>query len=273
MALSGDGADEIFAGYRKYQRLVRRSELSGLLPVGLVRALAAGARLALPEGNHLRRTLSQYALAPSHMLADMLCVGFPLPLLRRLARGPLAEALKHYSPQALVEQILVDSPTHDMGLVDAMRHLDFALTLPGDMLVKVDRASMAVSLEVRPLFLHRDVMELAAGVPAASLASNAAAKLALRGAVRPWLPDPLIDRRKQGFAMPLPDWLGAESAIGQTVLEADATGVLNEILDLAQLRQLARAHVREAANFTGSLYACFVLDQWFKKWMPCQAVP
>ena len=198
VALSGDGADEIFAGYRKYQRLVRRAELAGIFPVGVARALSAIARHTLSEGSHLRRTLAQYGLAAPQMLADMLCIGFPLPLLRQVARGPLAEALRHYDPHRLVEQLLVAAPPGEVGLVNAMRHLDFALTLPGDMLVKVDRASMAVSLEVRPLFLHRDVMELAAGIPATELASHDAAKLALKEAVRPWLPGALIDRPKQG---------------------------------------------------------------------------
>ena len=83
------------------------------------------------------------------MLTDMLCIGFPLPLLRQVARGPLAEALRDYDPGVLVEQLLADAPPDEVGLINAMRHLDFALTLPGDMLVKVDRASMACSLEVR----------------------------------------------------------------------------------------------------------------------------
>ena len=89
VALSGDGADELFAGYRKYQRLARRAELNGVLP----RGVAALASKALPDGNHWRRTLGQYGLAAPQMLADMLCIGFPLPLLRQVARGPLAEAL------------------------------------------------------------------------------------------------------------------------------------------------------------------------------------
>lgn len=268
VALSGDGADEIFAGYRKYQRLVRRSELAGIFPVGVARVLAAVARHTMGESNHWRRTIAQYGLSAPQMLADMLCSGFSLPLLRQVARGPLADALRHYDPHRLVEQLLVGAPPEEVGLVNSMRHLDFALTLPGDILTKVDRASMAVSLEVRPLFLQRDVMELAAGIPAAELASHDAAKLALKGAVRPWLPDALVDRRKQGFAMPLPEWLGGDSAISTMMHSACSSDSLGNFLDVKRIAQLSSAHAQGEGNFTAIVNSAFVLDQWISKWMP-----
>jgi asparagine synthase (glutamine-hydrolysing) len=268
VALTGDGADEIFGGYRKYQRLVRRAELSRALPIPAARVLAAVAQHTRPEGDHWRRTLRQYGLGASEMLADMLCVGFPLPLLREVARGPLAEALRHYDPQRLVGQLLREAPPSEVGLLNSMRHLDFALTLPGDMLVKVDRASMAVSLEARPIFLHRDVMELAARIPAEGLANREAAKLALKSAVRPWLPDALIDRRKQGFAMPLPEWLGGDSVLANTMNSAGSSGPLGELLDMARVNELFEANAKGMGSLTGLVYAVFVLDQWFKQWMP-----
>ncbi len=267
VALSGDGADEIFAGYRKYQRLARRAELQGVFPPGAAAAVAAVARHALPEGSHWRRTLGQYGLAAPQMLADMLCHGFPLPLLRQVARGPLKEALQHYDPHRLVEQLLVAAPPEEVGLVNAMRHLDLALTLPGDMLVKVDRASMAVALEVRPLFLHREVMELAAGIAPSALVSRHAAKLALKDAVRPWLPDALLDRRKQGFAMPLPQWLGGDSDLAAATQGAGATGPLRDLLDVGRLDELRAAQAQGQTSFTSAVYSTFTLDQWFKRWM------
>jgi len=267
VALSGDGADELFAGYRKYQRLVRRSELGLMLPVGVARTAAAVARRTLPEGHHWRRTLSQYGLHASQMLTDMLCIGFTLPLLRTVARGPLAEALHHYDPHQLVDQILARAAPGDVGLVDAMRRLDFALTLPGDMLVKVDRASMAVSLEVRPLFLHREVMELAARLPADVLVDRRSAKRALKAAVRPWLPDALLDRPKQGFALPLPEWLKGDSAVASAMRRPGESPLISELMDPARLSELTEAHARGTANFTSVVHATFILDQWLKHWM------
>jgi asparagine synthase (glutamine-hydrolysing) len=267
VALSGDGADEIFAGYRKYQRLVRRAEVLGLVPRAALRALSAVAQRTLGDGNHWRRTLAQYGLDTSAMLADMFCIGFPLPLLRQVARGPLAEALRHYDPLQLVETLLQAAPPDEVGPVNAMRHLDFTLSLPGDMLVKIDRASMAVSLEVRPLFLHRDVMELAAGLPPASLASHSAAKIALKEAVRPWLPGALVDRRKQGFALPLPEWLAQDSVLAANVRRARSSGPLAELLDMRRVSELSADQARGTGSLTAIVYSAFVLDQWFAKWM------
>jgi len=212
--------------------------------------------------------LAQYGLPAPQMLADMLCNGFTVPMLRDVARGPLADALRHYDPYRLVEQLLIDAPPDVVGPVNAMRHLDFSLTLPGDMLVKVDRASMAVALEVRPLFLHREVMELAAALPASALVDRHAAKLALKAAVRPWLPDALLDRRKQGFALPLPEWLGGDSAIASEMSGGAALGPLQDILDVSRIAALRDAHAAGAGNFTSIVHGAFMLNRWFSRWLP-----
>jgi asparagine synthase (glutamine-hydrolysing) len=266
VALSGDGGDELFAGYRKYQRLAQRSDLRAVYPVAVARCIAAVARHALSEGNHWRRTLGQYGLEASQMLADMLCVGFPLQLLREVARGQLAEALRHYDPYRLIEQLLVEAPPHEVGLVNAMRHIDFVLILPGDMLVKLDRASMAVALEVRPVLLHREMMELAASIPPEQLANRNEAKLALKSAVRPWLPDSVISRQKQGFAMPLPEWLDSDSLASHMAVGVDAPWMRN-LLDTERIDALATAHSKGKGDFTSIIHSTFILSQWFSRWV------
>lgn len=241
--------------------------MRGVLPVPVARAAASIARQALGDSRRWLRTLSQYGLNARDMLADMLCHGFPLRALHRVARGPLSEALRHYDPYRLVEQLLRDAPPEDVGLLNAMRHLDFALTLPGDMLVKVDRASMAVSLEVRAVFLHRTVMELAAGLPDRAIATHQTAKVALKDAVRPWLPAPLLDRPKQGFALPLPAWLMGDSVVAETLRRSNGSGALDALLDLEYVASLSTSHAKGRGNFTATMYSTFILDRWFSKWM------
>src|SRR2546425_11996950 len=87
-----------------------------------------------------------YRTDTSRMFVDMLTTAFSMGDLRAAARGALAEALKHYSPADTVLHLMSKVPPQKMGLVNTMRYLDLKLTLAGDILVKVDRASMAVSL-------------------------------------------------------------------------------------------------------------------------------
>ena len=164
----------------------------------------------------------------------------------------MAEALRDYDPSLLVEQLLADAPPEEVGLVNAMRHLDFALTLPGDMLVNsCHRASMASSLEVRPLFLQREVMELAAAIPPHQLVNRDAAKLLLKDAVRPWLPDALLDRRKQGFAMPLPLLRRQELALDGVMQNPVRELPVDELVDTGKLASLRAAHAKGARDATG----------------------
>src|SRR5258707_4364716 len=203
VALSGDGGDEMFAGYKKYQRLSVRQMFQPFLRRPVRSLMAASAESVLVQNGRLQKTVSSYGMDAATMLLDMLTACFPMPALRTAARGALAETLKHYSPMDVVGPLLSKAPPKDVGLVNAMRYLDLKLTLAGDILVKVDRASMAVSLEVRPVYLHREVMALAGKIPPGLLVDRKQAKKALKSAFRPWLPNEILYRDKIGFGVPL----------------------------------------------------------------------
>jgi asparagine synthase (glutamine-hydrolysing) len=259
VALSGDGGDELFAGYLKYQRIGTREGLNGLIPASLGRLAAAAGERLLPDRSRLRRTLVQYGRDSTSMMTDMLTLGFPVRSLRRVARGPLVTAAAQYAPADVVTAHLRQAPPGEVGLVNAMRYLDLKLTLAGDMLVKVDRASMAVSLEVRPVFLHRDLLSLSARIPPSLLAGPNHSKGVLKAAVRPWLPDALLFRRKMGFAMPLPRWL-------DTVLGAKRPGPLDDLIDPRLIEHLQAAHARGQGDQTPLIHSLFFLDRWLRKW-------
>ena len=86
--------------------------------------------------------------------------------------------------------------------------------------------------------------------------------------MRPWLPSALVDRRKHGFALPLPEWLTGDSVVARTLHSSNRSGALDELLDMTYVSTLSTSHAAGAGNFTGRLYAAFVLDRWFSKWMP-----
>jgi asparagine synthase (glutamine-hydrolysing) len=250
VALSGDGADELFCGYRKYQRLANRTQLLGPGRGFGMRLVSRAADRWLRGGSRRTRVAFQYMASPVEAVTDMITIGAPRNLLSRLARGALASAICHYHPIDAVRTTLNDAMPPDAGILDVMRHVDFVMLLPGDMLTKVDRASMAVSLEVRPLFLHRAVMELAAQFASRDLADARSSKIALRNSVRAWLPDSLLNRTKQGFAMPLPAWIGGSGAASWRMPALKYDAPLAQFVDLDVLEGLRGRHLQGAGDFT-----------------------
>ena len=132
-----------------------------------------------------------------------------------------------------------------------MRYLDLKTTLGAGILTKVDRASMAVALEVRPVFLHRELLALARTHSGPPSCDRTEAKTLLRGRYGPGCPRAAIDRPKMGFAMPLGRWLAGLSAVRRAAADRPAAGVL----DPAAVTRLAlptTAGVRPPPNCTQS---------------------
>jgi asparagine synthase (glutamine-hydrolysing) len=261
VALSGDGGDEVFGGYPKYALLARRAAIERRLTRPVASRVAATARGVLPEMSSFRRRLLRYEQSPSELLLSTLVTGWQPDELRSAARGPLADTLAWYDPFDSVRPHLAVAPPDEVGLVDAMRYLDLKTTLGAGILTKVDRASMAVALEVRPVFLHRDVLSLAGRIPASLLSTGGEAKALLRRAVRPWLPAEAIDRPKMGFAMPLGRWLEGLASFGGLADGRPAAGVL----DPDAVTRLCHAHDGGRAG-TSRLHAVTFLDHWLERW-------
>jgi asparagine synthase (glutamine-hydrolysing) len=261
VALSGDGGDEIFGGYPKYALLSRRASIERRMTRPVTSRVAATARGVLPGASSFRARLLRYEQSPSELLLSTLVTGWQPDELRVAARGPLAEALAWYDPYDAVRPHLASAPPEEVGLVDAMRYLDLKTTLGAGILTKVDRASMAVALEVRPVFLHRDVLSLAGKVPAGLLSTGSEAKALLRRAVRPWLPAAAIDRKKMGFAMPLGPWLGQLPSFGALSADRPAAGVL----DPTRVVHLHQTHGGGRPT-TSRLHAVAFLDHWLERW-------
>jgi len=261
VALSGDGGDEVFGGYPKYALLARRATIERRLTRPVAGRVASTARGLLPQTSHVRARLLRYELSASELLLSTLVTGWQPEELRAAARGPLADALTWYDPLDTVRRHLLAAPPEDVGLIDAMRYLDLKLTLGAGILTKVDRASMAVALEVRPVFLHRDVLSLAARIPGNLLSTGSEAKALLRRAVRPWLPAEAIDRPKMGFAMPLGRWMQNLTSFGALADDRPAAGVI----DPAAVADLRALHI-QGRPATARLHSVAFLDHWLERW-------
>jgi asparagine synthase (glutamine-hydrolysing) len=260
VSLSGDGGDEVFGGYRKYQRLALREDWGWALPRPVA---AAGARL-FSTTTPAFRTLQQYGAEPEAMLADSLVLGFPRGALVRETRGELARALRDYEPLDTVRGLLGRARPEQVGLVNAMRYLDFKLTLGSGILVKVDRASMAVALEVRPVYLHRALLDVATTIPPAQLADRRQAKKVLKTALAGWLPQDLLHRRKMGFAVPLAHWL--RDGMAAAFSDAEGGGRLGDLFEPSLVGRLKGAHARGAADYTARIHSLVFLERWLRKW-------
>lgn len=264
VALSGDGGDEMFAGYVKYQRLGMRQDVERFIPKPVARRLFQAVNLFVPESSKWHRTLAQYGMDTADMVTDMLTTGMPLNRLRSVGRGPLAQTLKYYAPIETILPLLQKVSPKRVGLINAMRYVDLKMTLGGDILVKVDRASMAVSLEVRPVYLHRDIVALAAKIPPHLLADRHQAKSVLKSALRAWLPDSVLYRPKQGFAMPLKRWMDGD--LGQLFGRGTSENPIDSMLDSTKLMADLRARVSRGVDATAQIHSLFFLKHWLARW-------
>jgi asparagine synthase (glutamine-hydrolysing) len=203
VALSGDGGDELFAGYDKYA-VEERERRRDRIPASL-RAICGQIGARMPEGAKGRNFLRHLALTGTDRYLD----AGPRGRERRekLFRPEALEQMSDSDPTASAREILDRGPTHWLS---SLQNLDLHRYLPLDILTKVDRMSMAHSLETRVPLLDHKLVEFAASIPPDLQRKNGESKHIFKAAMRGILPDEIIDRKKHGFAVPLGTWFRGE---------------------------------------------------------------
>jgi len=266
VALSGDGGDENFAGYRRYfyQRLECR--LRGLLPAALRRPLLGALSGLCPKADWLPRPLRAKTLLRNLSLEAEEAYYRSVTALgdeekAELIAPPLRHALLGYSSRAVLLHRFREADTEDP--LARAQYVDLMTYLPDDILTKVDRASMAVSLEVRVPLLDHPLVEFAASLPSGLKLRGCESKHLLRRAARGLVPEEVFRRRKQGFEMPLRRWFRREltgvarSAIAQ-VTEAG-------LLERAPLERALEDHVRGLRDRSTLLWTVVTLAAWQRR--------
>lgn len=267
VALSGDGGDELFFGYKRH--LTERR--LGRLPAPLRRVARHFAALPpLPWPGANRRLQRWQKTAASLGLPDGVARFFAKTqittpgLRRRLFAGtPLAERDDANAAMALARDWCPQPGAISSDALDQFAMCDLRLNLPGAMLTKVDRASMAHSLEVRVPMLSQAMVSLALAMPAAVKLRGGVGKWVVREAVRDWLPVGILDRRKQGFQMPLAEWFADDFGGYVRSLWHDSGVRSSGLLNPAATDTLFADHGNGRRDHGRILYALAMFCLWY----------
>jgi asparagine synthase (glutamine-hydrolysing) len=271
VALSGDGGDETFGGYGfRYVPHSLEDRVRQLLPVSL-RRLTRKMGDAWPRGAGVPRAL-RWGTFMQNISRDAatayytdLCFLKPSDT-RRLMGVPEPHDALDSAVYAAVTDPYRRCPSADP--VQRAEYADLKVYLANDVLVKVDRMSMAHSLEVRCPLLDRRVVELAFRIPRQQKMPKLEAKYLLRRLARGRLPDSLLRLPKHGFTAPVGAWIRGPylGAFREEVLGADATVPM--LLDARRIRMLLAEHCQRAADHSYALWAVWMLERWARVQRP-----
>jgi asparagine synthase (glutamine-hydrolysing) len=263
VALSGDGADELFGGYAtylgdRYARTLRH------VP-GVLRTAALRAALRMPASNE--------KIGLDYKLQRMLQGSFLDPWDSHLFwNGTFSEAekkrlhLRNGYPSAGALADCLPAEANSAGGLNRYLWLDQCYYLPDDILYKCDRMIMAHALEVRPPFLDHRIVEFAARLPERMKIHNFTLKAVLRRLMRDKLPSHVLRRKKEGFDIPAHDWLrGSLRPLLMDTLTRDAVNQSN-LFDWNVIERLITRHMQRRANVGYHLWGLMTLFLWMKKW-------
>ena len=261
VALTGDGGDELLGGYRRYLRaLAWAAGERGQVPSATKRI---SRRLRL-IGSGLPRSFEAQPRSAAEVFVFE-SVKTPAPL-RAFLAGPLLQDLpEDEAPEARIARELREAGGEDpASLLAAMLLFDQRHDLPGEMLVKVDRASMAASLEVRSPLLDHELIAFASTLPVSLKVAGGRGKVLLRHHLAGRVPEALLDLPKKGFGTPLGRWFrGALAPLASELLGASRLAA-DGYLDARALDRIRRAHVSRRRNFGELLWTLCALESWYR---------
>lgn len=269
VALSGDGGDENFAGYEKYYiddienrirkripRLIRKSVLPYLSDL-----FSMGNHSIFQKGKTLLKALSH----ESDYGFFLTNTEFDDQLWKDLINDDTKRQIGDYDPFTVTEYYYNKADTDNH--LSKILYTDLKTYLPGDILVKVDRMSMANSLEVRAPILDHKVIEFAANIPPNLKFNNGEKKYILKQSFKQILPKEIMYRRKMGFSVPLAQWFREElkEFTSRNLLSTDA-GV-NNFFNKDILERIWNLHQARTRNYSTILWSLLMFELWFRKFV------
>ena len=259
VVLSGEGADELFGGYRIYREPHSLRYLSWM-PDGMQHVVNKMVR-KLPNfygRNYLLRgttPLEQRFLGNANIFSDDV-----KPQLLRATAEELASFTKPFDKA----KIYYDRTQH-LDPVSRMQYIDMNLWMPGDILMKADKLTMAHSLELRVPFLDRKVFDVARTIPMKYRIAEGTTKFALRKAMQGIIPDSVLHRPKLGFPVPMRDWLKTERA--DIMWEQMTASGIDPIINMTQVENMFRLHRAGQGDYSRKIWVLYVFALWHATYM------
>ncbi|WP_374280428.1 XrtA/PEP-CTERM system amidotransferase [Novosphingobium sp.] len=264
VALSGDGADEAFAGYRRHRFQHGEDRVRSLLPQALRGPLLGTLGSIYPKADWaprpLRAKTTLLALAGTSEQGYARAIGVLPPELRDTLYTAEFKALRgDYRAEQPFEALMRAAPARS-GL-DRAQYADIKFWLPGDILTKVDRTSMAVSLEAREPLLDHRLVEFAAALPEGLRLRRGEGKWLLKKTMRRYLPDDILFRQKQGFVTPIAHWFRGPLAEAARGIGSSTALARTGWFDSAALGRMAELHIAGRADHSRLLWQLLMLDK------------
>ena len=269
VALSGDGGDENFAGYEKYYiddienrirdrfpKWIRKSLLHSLAKI-----LSPWNASMIRKGHTLLNTLSfdsDYGFYLTNTQFDQ-------GLWNRVINQDTSRNIGDYDPFSVTREYYNKADTDNH--LSKIMYTDLKSYLPGDILVKVDRMSMAHSLEVRAPILDKNVIAFAASLPARLKYRQGEKKYIMKQAFSKILPHSILYRKKMGFSVPLDDWFKGElKELASSTLFSDESG-LGNFFNMEEIKRIWETHQSEKRSYSAVLWSFLMFELWYQEFM------
>jgi asparagine synthase (glutamine-hydrolysing) len=269
--LSGDGGDELFAGYSSYQGAMFAERYKQRLPHwlgGVLVPSAVGALASVMPGKlryklqRVERVLRHSSLPLQEGYRQKTSI-WNVDELRGLLNADVLAGNRSLTADYLPDD-LAAIMNSNRDVISRLTEMDVRSYMRDDILVKVDRMSMAHSLEVRSPLLDQFVVEMAASIPSDLKLKNGVGKYLLKKIVAPYLPPESLKKRKQGFGVPLRDWLrGGLAGMVSDYLEGAQPHLPTDVFQLGTVQKIVREHRQGERDHSRKLWLLLVLAAWF----------